>query len=72
MAMDVIKTQYMFFISQLEKMSWLIWKDPDAGKYWRREEKGMTQDEMVEWHHEFIGFKSEQIPGYSEGQGSLL
>ena len=31
--------------------SWLIWKDPDAGKDWRREETGTTEDEMVEWHH---------------------
>ena len=31
--------------------SWLIWKDSDAGKDWRREEKGMTEDEMVGWHH---------------------
>ena len=31
--------------------SWLIWKDPDAGKDWRLEEKGMTEDEMVGWHH---------------------
>ena len=31
--------------------SWLIWKDPDAGKDWRHEEKGMTEDEMVGWHH---------------------
>ena len=30
---------------------WLIWKDPDAGKDWRQEEKGMTENEMVEWHH---------------------
>ena len=30
---------------------WQIWKDPDAGKDWRREEKGMTEDEMVGWHH---------------------
>ena len=33
--------------------SWLIWKDPDAGKDWRWEEKGMTADEMVGWHHWF-------------------
>ena len=32
--------------------SWLIWKDPDAGKDWRQEEKGMTEDEMVGWHHQ--------------------
>ena len=31
--------------------SWLIWKDPDSGKDWRQEEKGMTEDEMVGWHH---------------------
>ena len=31
--------------------SWLIWKDPDAGKYWRQEEKGMTEDEMAGWQH---------------------
>ena len=31
--------------------SWLIWKDPDAGKDWRQEEKGTTEDEMVGWHH---------------------
>ena len=30
--------------------SWLIWKDPDAGKDWRQEEKGMTEDEVAEWH----------------------
>ena len=32
--------------------NWLIWKDPDAGKDWRREEKGTTEDEMVGWHHQ--------------------
>ena len=31
--------------------SWLIWKDPDAEKDWRQEEKGMTEVEMVGWHH---------------------
>ena len=35
--------------------SWLIWKDPDAGKDWRQEEKGMTEDEMVRWHHWLSG-----------------
>ena len=35
--------------------NWLIWKDPDAGKNWRREEKGMTEDEMVGWHHRLNG-----------------
>ena len=32
--------------------NWLIWKDPDAGKDWRREVKGMTEDELVGWHHQ--------------------
>ena len=35
--------------------NWLIWKDPDAGKDWRREEKGTTEDEMVGWHHGLDG-----------------
>ena len=35
--------------------SWLIWKDPDAGKDWGQEEKGMTEDEMVGWHHRLDG-----------------
>ena len=34
--------------------SWLIWKDPDAGKDWRQEEKGTTEDEMVGWHHQLM------------------
>ena len=39
--------------------SQLIRKDPDAGKDWRREEKGITEDEMVEWHHRLNGHESE-------------
>ena len=35
--------------------NWLIWKDPNAGKDWRQEEKGTTEDEMVGWHHQLIG-----------------
>ena len=35
--------------------SWLIWKDPDVGKGWRQEEKGMTEDEMAGWHHQLDG-----------------
>ena len=34
-----------------EAKNWLIWKDLDPGKDWRWEEKGTTEDEMVEWHH---------------------
>ena len=35
--------------------NWLIGKDPNAGKDWRQEEKGMTEDEMVGWHHRLCG-----------------
>ena len=49
----------------------LIGKDPDAGKGWRQEEKGTTEDEMVEWHHQLNGHEFEQTPGDSEGWGSL-
>ena len=51
--------------------NWLIWKDPDAGKDWRQEEKGMTEDEMVRWHHWHSRCEFEQALGDGEGQGSL-
>ena len=43
--------------------SWLIRKDPDAGKDWRREEKRMAKDELVGWHHWLSGHELEQAPG---------
>ena len=49
----------------------LIVKDPDAGKDWRQEEKGMTEDEMVGWHHWLNGHEFEQALGDGEGQGSI-
>ena len=42
-----------------EMKNWVIWKDPDAGKDWRQEEKGMTEDEMVGWHHRLNGHEFE-------------
>ena len=51
--------------------SQLIGKDPDAGKHWRQEEKGTTEDEVVGWHHRLNGHEFEQTPGDGEGQGSL-
>ena len=50
----------------------LIGKDPDAEKDWGQEEKGATEDEMVERHHRLNGHEFEQIPRDSEGQGSLV
>ena len=51
--------------------SWLIWKDPDAGKDWGQEEKGTTEDEMVGWHHRLIGHDFEWAPVVGDGQGAL-
>ena len=52
--------------------SWLIWKDPDAGKDWRQEEKGTTEDEMVGWHHWLNGHEFRWTPGVGDGQGGLV
>ena len=51
--------------------SWLIGKDPEAGKDWRWEEKGMAEDKMVGWHHQLNGHELKQTLGNGEGQGSL-
>ena len=51
--------------------SWLLWKDPDAGKDWGQEEKGTTEDEMVGWHHWLNGHEFEQALGDGKEQGSL-
>ena len=51
--------------------NWLIGKDPDAGKGWRQEETGMTEDEVVGWHHWLDGHEFEQAPGVGDEQGSL-
>ena len=51
--------------------NWLIGKDPDAGKDWRKEEKKATEDEMVGWYHQLNGHEFEQALGDSEEQGSL-
>ena len=52
--------------------NWLLGKDPDAGKNWRREEKGTTEDEMVGWHHHLNRHEFEQAPRVGDGQGSLV
>ena len=56
----------------LDEKNWLIGKDPDAGKDWRQEEKGMTEDEMVGWHHRLDGHEFEPAPGVGDGLGSLV
>ena len=52
--------------------SWLIGKDPDAGKDWRQEKKGTTEDEMVGWHYWLIGHEFEETLGDVEGQQNLM
>ena len=55
-----------------DEKSWLTGKDPDAGKDWRRKDKGAAEDEMVRWHHWLNGREFEQTLGDNEGQGSLV
>ena len=52
--------------------SWLIGKDPDAGRDWGQEEKGTAEDEMAGWHHWLNGRESEWTPGVGDGQGGLV
>ena len=52
--------------------SWFIRKDPDAGKDWNQEEKWMTEDKMVGWHHQLNGNEFKQVPGDAEGQKGLV
>ena len=51
--------------------NWLIGKDPDTGKDWGQEKKGITEDEMVGWHHWLDGHEFEQAMGAGDGQGRL-
>ena len=50
---------------------WLLWKDPNAGKDCGQEEMGMTEDEMVGWHHQLDGHGFGWILGVGDGQGGL-
>ena len=52
--------------------SWLIGKNPDAGRDWEQEEKGTTEDEMAGWHHWLDGREFEWTSGVGDGQGSLV
>ena len=51
--------------------NWLFGKDPDAGKDWRQEEKGMTEDEMVGWHHQSDGHEFKLTPGVDDGHAAV-
>ena len=54
-----------------DEKNWVLGKDPDAGKDWRQEKRGTTEDEMVGCHHWFDGHDPEQVLGVGDGQGSL-
>ena len=53
-----------------DEKSWIMWKDPDAGKDWGQEEKGTTKDEMAGWHHR-LGHRFGWTPGVGDGQEGL-
>ena len=59
------------FLKNLYYIYWLIGKDPNAGKDWRQEEKGTTEDEMVGWHHWLDGHEFEWTLGVGDGQEDL-
>ena len=59
-------------ISPPDEESQLTGKDTDAEKHWRQKEKGMSEDEMVGWHHRFNGHEFEHAAGHGEGQGRLV
>ena len=67
----MLKLKLQYFGHLPDVKNWLTGKDPDAGQDWRREEKGMTEDEMVGWHHRLDGHEFEQASGVGNGQGSL-
>ena len=56
----------------VDAKNWFIGKDPNPGKDWRQEEKGMTEDEMVGWHQRLNGHELEQAPGVGDGQRNLV
>ena len=62
-----LKLRYFGHLMQ----SWLVWKNPDSGKDWGQEEKGMTEDEMVGWHHQLNGHGFGWTLGFGDGQGGL-
>ena len=68
----MLRLKLQYFGHPMWMKSWLIGKDPDAAKDWRQEEKGMTEDEMIGWHHQLNGHEFEQTPRDGEGQGSLV
>ena len=55
----MLKLKLQYFGHLMQRVGWLIGKDPDAGRGWGQEEKGMTEDEMAGWHHQLNGHEFE-------------
>ena len=66
----MLKLKLQYFDHLMQRIDSL--EDHEAGKDWKQEEKGMTEDEMVGWHHWLNGHESEKTPGDGDGQRSLL
>ena len=66
----ILKLKLQYFWPPNMK-SWVIWKDPDAGKDWGQEEKGTREDEMVGWYHWLNGHRLGWTLGVADGQGGL-
>ena len=66
----MLKLKLQYF-GHLMRKSWLIGQDSDAGRDWRQEKKGMTEDEMAGWHHRLDGQEFGWTPGVGNGQGGL-
>ena len=67
----MLKLKLQYFGHPMRRTD-LLEKDPDAGKDWRQEEKGMTEDEVAGWHHRLDGHEFEWTPGVGDGQGGLV
>ena len=67
----ILKLKLQYFGHLMQRI-YFIGKDPDAGKDWRQEEKGTTEDEMVGWHHQLYGHEFEEALGVGDGQGDLV
>ena len=67
---SLLYTSFQYF-GHLMPKNWILGKDSDVGKDWRQEEKGMTEGEMVGWHHWLDGHEFEQALGVGDGQGTL-
>ena len=66
----MLKLKLQYFGHLMRRLDSL--EKTDAGRDWGQEEKGMTEDEMAEWHHRLDGHESEGTPGVRDGQGGLV